>query len=185
VALDTDLLPIESDWPSAAALRLLKSFSSGWAVIHRARDGDDLYCLLLSAAVAKGLLDEDERPVAEALQLDEKSAAPIRAAETDTAEGLAVVVNRGFVAGVTPGTVKHARGQAVGDENAEGAAKPSRVGTRREAYIGAKRHSPSPFDPLVPEREPRKMLDVAGESINDLNLPTRRLTAPGRSAAMA
>jgi len=28
------------------------------------------------------------------------------------------------------------------------------------------------------------MLDLAGDSINDLDLPTRRLTAPGRSAAM-
>jgi len=28
------------------------------------------------------------------------------------------------------------------------------------------------------------MLGLASESINGLNLPTRRLTAPGRSAAM-
>jgi hypothetical protein len=29
------------------------------------------------------------------------------------------------------------------------------------------------------------MLDLASGSINDLNLPTKQLTAPGRSAAMA
>jgi len=29
------------------------------------------------------------------------------------------------------------------------------------------------------------MLDLASGSIKDLNLPIRRLTAPGRSAAMA
>src|ERR1700736_6780762 len=53
----------------------------------------------------------------------------------------------------------------------------------RGLHFGPVRPSPQPFPDG--EREPRRMLDLASESINGLNLPTRRLTAPGRSAAMA
>jgi hypothetical protein len=144
--LDTDFLLIEGDWPSTAALGLLKSVSARWTVIHRVRNGGDLYYVLLSAAVANKLLDGDERPVGEALQLSETHAAPIRAAGTEAAEGLGVMVSRGLVAGVTLGTMKHTSGQAVGNENAKGAARPSRGGTRSKAYVGGDKPSRSSFD---------------------------------------
>jgi hypothetical protein len=74
------------------------------------------------------------------------------------------------------------------DNNAVQALAPNSLGDSVTSSIrmGFSVHTRATFIQPFPdgETEPRRMLGLAGESIKDLNLPTRRLTALGRSAAM-
>jgi len=99
MALDASFILIESDWPSARALRLVAGLNPRWVVLHRLHDGEDLYYTFWVEDVVSKLSDGADLPVGEVLRLRESDAAPTRAADTD-AGGLAVVVSRGLVAGV-------------------------------------------------------------------------------------
>jgi CHAT domain-containing protein len=102
MVLDTSFLLIEADWPVARARRLAEGLASGWIVIHRVYNGEDLYYPFARAAASLMLSALAPLSVREAFNLHETDAGPTAASDVAAGDRTVVIVSRGQVRGIVP-----------------------------------------------------------------------------------